>query len=101
MPDSLFVLVSGGAYVYFRKLPPSLVALVVGQLRLSTNERPQFGQVTRWTNKRARPGGGWTEPGRHPADGEAVPHPLLLLLLLYKLHNVKNHLFRLVQITSL
>ena len=64
------------------------MALVVGQLRFSVNERPPSGHVTWLTNRRAGPGGGWTEPGRHPADREAVPHPLLLLL--YKLHNVKT-----------
>ena len=79
------------------------MALVVGQLRLSTNEKPRSGQVTRLTNRRRGPGGGWTEPGRHPADEEAVPHPLLtlLLLLLYKLHNMKKHLDRLVKMTKI
>ena len=74
MPDKLFVLAfGGGAYVCFLESSRAhLVALVVGQLGLSANERARSCHVTWLTNGRAGPARGWTEPGRHR---EAVPHP--------------------------
>ena len=97
MPDKLFVLAfGGGAYVCFLESSRAhLVALVVGQLGLSANERARSCHVTWLTNGRAGPARGWTEPGRHR---EAVPHPPLML---YKLNSVKNHPLRLFKMTQI